>query len=176
MKNVLFLQSWYSKIDDNWYGWLKAEVEKKGYKAVFRDISELRNDTPDLEKILNLIKELNVPDRETTVVAHSLGCLVAMRLAEIFSFKKMILVSGWDYDDLTKEHELFWKTKIDHKKIKNNVKEIIVVHSDNDPYFTAFNAEEMSKRLGGQFILIPGGGHFASKEKCVTLPQLLNLL
>lgn len=176
MKKVLFLHSWYSSATANWYEWLKTELSKLGYETCFPDIAELRKDVPDMSVILRDIDKLAFLDENTVVIGHSIGCLLAMRLAEKHTFKKLILVSGWDFDDLTEGHVHFWKTKIDHATIKNNVKERVVVHSDNDPYITAITASDMSKRLESQFVLIPGGGHFASKEKCTTLPQLLDLL
>ena len=88
----------------------------------------------------------------------------------------MFLVAGWDFDDLTYEHRLFWKTKINHKKIKKNVKEIYCISSDNDPYTTAFTVEEMNKRLGGKFILIKGAGHFTEKDGVKKIPDLLQYI
>jgi uncharacterized protein len=176
MKKVLFLHSWYSKATDIWYGWLKTELEEQGYSTCFPDLPELRKDVPNMGLILQDIEKLSFIDENTTVIGHSIGCLLAMRLAETHPLKKMILVSGWDFDDLTAGHIYFWKTKINHSAIKSNVKERVVVHSDNDPYITAITAEDMSKRLAAEFILIPRGGHFSSKEKCNQLPQLLSLL
>ena len=63
-----------------------------------------------------------------------------------------------------------------HDLIKKNVKEIYCISSDNDPYITAFQVEEMSKRLGSKLIFIKKGGHFASKEKMKQIIQLLPLL
>jgi predicted alpha/beta hydrolase family esterase len=173
---VLFLQSWYSKVTDNWYPWLKGELDKKGYETYFPDIPELRKAVPDMAKILKFIESLKAIDKDTIIIGHSIGNLLAMRLAEKHKLKQMILVSAWDYDDLCEGHVKFWKTKINHAKIKKNVKDITVVHSNNDPYFTQSSAEGTTKRLGAKFVLIKGGGHFGSKEKTKKLPQILKLL
>lgn len=176
MKKVLFLQSWYSNISDNWYPWLKTELEKKGYTTYFPDMPEMRKDMPNMNTILKHIESLHIIDDDTIVIGHSLGCLLAMRLAEQHTLKQMILVSGWDFDDLTEGHTLFWKTKIDHVRIKRNVNNIVVIHSDNDPYYTAIAAEDMSKRLGAKFVLIRNGSHFTAKSGCFKIPKLLELL
>lgn len=176
MKNAVFLQSWYSQITDNWYGWLKGELEKKGYKAHFIDFPEMRKDAPDMGTVLSQIESLNIINSETTIIGHSLGCLLSMRLAEKYSFKKVILVSGWDFDDLTEGHKSFWKNKLNHGAIKNNVKERFVIHSDNDPYFTQITAQDMAQRLDAEFVLIPGGGHITAKDGFTALPQILPLL
>lgn len=176
MKKVLFLQSWYSKVIDNWYPWLKKELEGKGYTTFFPDIQEMRKDVPDMSKILKYVKSLKIIDKDIVIVGHSLGNLLAMRLAEKIKYKQMILVSAWDYDDLCEGHKLFWKTKINHSKIKENVKNITVIHSDNDPYYTAIAAEDTSKRLNAKFILIKGGGHFGTDEGTKKMPEVLKLL
>ena len=173
---VLFLQSWYSKVTDNWYPWLKKELEKKGYTTYFPDIPEMRKDVPDMSKILKYLESLNLIDKDTIIIGHSLGNLLAMRLAEKFQYKQIILVSAWDYDDLCDGHKLFWKTRINHQKIKEHVKNITVIHSDNDPYYTAIAAEDTSKRLNAKYILIKGGGHFGSKEGTKKMPEILELL
>ncbi|HLE48519.1 MAG TPA: alpha/beta hydrolase [Patescibacteria group bacterium] len=176
MKNVLFLQSWYSKVTDNWYPWLKKELEKKGFITHFPDIPEMRKDVPEMSKILKFIESLKIIDKDTIIIGHSLGNLLAMRLAEKHRYKQMILVSAWDYDDLCEGHRLFWKTKINHSKIKGNVKNITVIHSDNDPYYTSISAEDTSKRLNARYILIKGGGHFTAKERTKKIPEILELL
>lgn len=176
MKKVLFLQSWFSNIDDNWYGWLKKELDKKGYISNFTDIPEFRKKVPNLTTILNTVKKLKFIDKNTVVIGHSLGALAAMRLAEKEKIKFLILVSGWDFDDLTEEHKYFWKTKMNQQKIKRNVKDIFVIHSDSDPYINKFQAEGMAKRLGAKFILIKGAGHFQTQDGYTKLPQILKLL
>lgn len=176
MKKALFLQSWYSTLNDNWYPWLKKQLEKKGYDTNFTDLPEIRKDTPDMPKMLKYITAMKFIDKDTTIIGHSLGTLLAMRLAEENPFMKMILVSGWDFDDLTDGHRLFWKNKINHDAIKKNVGEIIVIHSDNDPYVTACTSEDMAKRLGAKFVLIKGGGHFQTKDGFTKMPKLLEFL
>jgi uncharacterized protein len=176
MKKTLIIHAWFNKPENNWYPWLKSELEKKGYSVDLPDIPELRKDIPDLKSILTLIEKNVKPNSDTVVIGHSLGCLVAMRLAEQHQYKKMILVSGWDFDDLTEGHKKFWKSKINHVKIQKNVSEIIIVHSDNDPYITACQAEDMSKRLNGRFVLVKGAGHFTSKDGITKIPELLQFV
>jgi len=136
----------------------------------------MNTNLPDMKKMLRCIDTSKYINRETIVIGHSLSCALAMRLAEKNKFSKMFLIAGWDYDDLFAPHKLFWPNKINHKKIKINVKEIFCVTSDNDPYTTAFQTNEMNKRLNGKFILIKKAGHFGEKDKCNKIPQLLDFL
>lgn len=134
----------------------------------------MNTDLPDLEAQLPVaaafLKE------NTIVIGHSLGSLLAMRLAEKFTFGKMILVAGWDFNELTIEHQLFWKNPIDHASIKQHVSDIVCVTSDNDPYITAITVDDMSKRLGAKYMLIKGAGHFTSSYGITEIPELLELI
>lgn len=173
MGKALILHAWYNKPENNWYPWLKKELERKGYKVYLPELPTMDTDLPDMNSQLAFIRSLFPIDENTTIIGHSLSCLLAMRLAEDNPYQKMILVAGWDFDDLTAEHKLFWPDKIDHRSIKNNVKEIFCFSSDNDPYFTACQQKEMSKRLNGKLILIKGAGHFTQKENIIKIPELL---
>ena len=151
-------------------------MEDKKYQAFLPEIPTFNTKLPQLQTSLEFIEKNYPVDANTTVIGHSLGCILALRLAEKYVYKKMILVAGWDYDDLTEEHKSFWPNKINHAKIRENVKEIYCVTSDNDPYTTLFNVEAMNKRLGGKLIVIKHRGHFGSNEKCKQIPQLLSLI
>jgi len=112
MKTALILHAWYSKPNDNWYPWLKKKLEGKGYEVYIPDLPTMGTNLPDLKKQLDFVEKNFKLDKDTIVFGHSLGTLLAMRLAEKYSFKKMFLVAGWDFNDLTFEHRLFWKTQM----------------------------------------------------------------
>jgi len=177
MKQTLLLHGWFQKPTENWFPWLRQELEKSGYTVSVPDLPTMQTNSPRLDKLLKVIDKTTTIDRQTTIIGHSLGCLIGLRLAEKFCFNKLILVAGWDFNDLTFEHRFFWKIPINHKKIISNVKNIVVIHSDNDPYITAFQAEEMSKRLKAvKFVLVKGAGHFGKDDHYTQLPQILKFV
>jgi predicted alpha/beta hydrolase family esterase len=149
----------------------------KGYQTLFPQLPTIKTDNPSLPKILAYLTKLNIPDKDTIVITHSLGSLVAFRLAEKQAFKKLIVVAAWDYNDLCIGHKSFWvKPLLDHAKIRKNVQDITVIHSGNDPYVTANISGEMSKRLGAKDMLVRGAGHFAKKASWVHLKKLIGLV
>ena len=176
MKNALMLHAWYSNPEDNWYPWLKTKLEEKYYQVFSPKIPTFDSASPQLKTSMDFIEKNSPIVKETIIIGHSLSCLLAMRLAEKYLCKKMILVAGWDFDDLTKEHKSFWLNKIDHEKIRRNVKEIYCITADNDPYITLFQVQEMVKRLGGKLVLVKKGGHFATAEKTKQIVQLLPII
>lgn len=176
VKTALILQGWYQKPSSNWYPWLKTELEQKGYSVYLPDLPTIHTDRIDMNAQLSFIDKLLTIDKEIIIFGHSIGCLLGMRLAEIYAYRKMFLIAGWDFDDLTESHKLFWPNKLNHEKIKQNVNEIFCFSSDNDPYMTAFTVEEMSKRLGGKFILVKGAGHFTDQFGVNAIPELLEYI
>ena len=176
MIKAIILHAWYEKPDMNWYPWLKGELEEKGYTVFVPDLPTMSTDAPDLKTLMQFVEDLTEIDSNTVIVGHSLGALLAMRLAEKYKFAKMFLVAGWDYNDLTVEHQSFWPNMIDHAAIKSHVKEIYCVESDNDFVLTAFMAEEMCKRFSGKFILVKGAAHFLGNDGITQIPKLLEFL
>lgn len=172
-RKAIILHGWNGKPESNWFPWLKRELEKKNYAAYLPQIPTMETDMPDMNKQLEFISKLTDINRDTIIFGHSLGCLLAMRLAEKYQYQKMFIVAGWDFDDLTEGHKLFWPNKINHAQIKRHVKEIYVIHSNNDPYITACQAEDMSKRFGAKFILVKNAGHFS--EKCGGIKEIPEL-
>lgn len=173
MKSALILHAWLNGTDKHWYLWLKTELESQGYTVYLPEIPTMNTQSPDLVTQMDFIEKTVPLDQDFIIFGHSLSCLLAMRLAEKHTFRKMFLVAGWDFDDLTPEHASFWPNKINHEEVKKNVKEIFVTSSENDPYMSAFTMEEMSKRLGGKYIFIKGAGHFTEEYGITKIPELL---
>jgi len=176
MKKALILQGWYQRPDSNWYQWLKDSLEDSGYEVYLPDLPTIHTRRPDWAQIESAVRAVVEINKDLTIIGHSLGCLMALRLAEKDVYGKMILVSGWDFNDLTREHETFWSKPLNHKIIRKNVKDIVCFGSDNDPYFTFFTVDEMSKRLGGKSVLVKGAGHFTDKFSVTEVPQVLKFV
>lgn len=176
-KNALVLPGWYCNPSSNWYPWLKTELEKRGYQVFLPTLPTMDTDLPDLETQLTYLQNNFDINENTLIIGHSLGSVLALRLAEKHKLGQLILVSGWDFDDLTIEHQKFWSNKINHQLIKSNVSDITCITSDNDPYFSMFQTQEMAKRLNAKFVLIENAGHFTEDKFDITqIPQILELI
>ncbi len=176
MKKALILHAWFSTPKDNWYSWLKAELEKKGYEVWLPELPTMPTKDLDLEAMLKFIMEHNFVDKETVVIGHSLGSVVAMRLAENIEFGKAILLAAWDFNDLTPEHACFWTRPIDHLRIRSNVKELVITISDNDPFITSLQAEEMAKRFGAKVLRVGTRGHYGAEDGVTEVPEILEFV
>lgn len=176
MKQVLILQGWPQKTTSHWYPWLKKQLEKKGYQVFLPAIPTMYTKHPHMPTQIKYLESLLKIDKETVIIGHSLGTQLAMRLAERHAYKTMILVGGWDFNDLTAGIESFWSKPLNHKKIIQNTSIRYVIHSDNDPYVTKLIAGDMAGRLKAEFVFITKGGHFMDSDGYKQFPKLLKLI
>ena len=82
IQKALILHAWYSKPESNWYPWLKKQFEDKNYQVFLPKIPTFNTNEPQLKTSMEFIEKDYPVDVNTTVVGHSLGCLLALRLAE----------------------------------------------------------------------------------------------
>lgn len=175
MKNVLILHGTNSNSSENWFPWLKGELEKIGYKVWVPDLPHAEK--PNIERYNQFLlanKEW-VFDNESIIIGHSSGAIEILgllpSLPEDTVVSTCILVGSFK-DDLGWDSlkELFL-TPFDFEKIKKHAKQFIFIHSDNDPYCPLEHAEYLSEKVNGKLIVIRGQGHFSGPK--VTIPQLL---
>jgi len=174
MQQVIILHAWGNAPEDYWYPLLANELTKKGYRVVIPELVD--KDKPELGTWRECVLSKTKIDGSTIIIGHSLGAVLALKLAEEFKFDTLITVAGWDYWDRTPEHESFFRTIIDQNKIIENVKSRIVFHSDNDPYVTKILAGEFADRMKAKFNLVVGKAHFTAKDGVTEMPEIVSVL
>ena len=103
-------------------------------------------------------------NNETILIRHSAGSPLILSVLENINIKinKAILVAGFS-KPLNKNSERILQNKYDWNKIKNNIKEIIFINSDNDPWgCNDVQGRYMFDKLGGKLIILHGEGHIGS--------------
>ena len=117
-------------------------------------------------------------DGNTIIVAHSLGGVFALRLLEKLKHpvRAVFLVgtpigvkpiANYDRDSAFSGFDFDWST------IKTNAGHFSIYHSDNDPYVSLGNGEQLAKELEVKLIFIPDAGHFNKKAGYTSFPDLL---
>lgn len=172
MKNAIILHGTSCNPNSFWQPSIKKFLQKKGYNVW---VPQLPNaDKPNLKEQLLFILggEFN---SETILIGHSAGCPLILSILENINVRisKAILVAGYarklgkmekqSLKKLEKDAEPILQEKYDWNKIKKNVKDIIFINSNNDPW--GCNDEEgyyMFKKLGGTLIIREGEGHMGS--------------
>lgn len=178
MKNAIIIHGTYGNPDENWFPWLKGELEKIGYHV---DIPSFP--TPDnqnfgswMDVFSDYGKKLN---SDSIIIGHSLGAAFILAIIELLDYpvKAVFLVSGFlgllgndEFDELNKD---FVVRKFDWDKIKRNANGIYIYHSDNDPYVPLDKAYDLAGNLGVEPNVIGGAGHFNEKSGYIKFPQLL---
>ncbi len=182
MKNAIILHGTDATSKDNWFPWVKEELEFEGWSVWVPNLPKANK--PNIKrynKYLGEQKEFEL-NEETVLIGHSSGAVAILGLLQSLPkdviVKRIVLVGafrndlGWD-----SLKELF-EEPFDFEKIKEQVKEVTLIHSDNDPYIRLEQAEYLAEKLNGELIILKGQKHFSESmdPKYNTFPFLVELL
>lgn len=180
--NVIILHGTGGYSGENWFPWMKEQLERRGYRVFVPDLPD--SDFPNGEKWADYVIQ-NTPfefDEEMVIVGHSAGAalipMLLQKLAADTRVKKAILVSGF-HDTLGWEKlKDLQNVVVDYDRVKQEAEEFILLHSDNDPYVDLSQAEWLAGKLGGQLRVLKGQGHFniGSSPKYKEFPKLLSII
>jgi len=162
---------------ENWFPWLKKELEAQDYRVIVPDFPHAER--PALAEWLEHFRAYeDLVDDRTIFVGHSLGGALALRLLERAKkpIRACILVAsvwgimGNDFDPVM---NTFTKQPYDWPVIRGNARNFMVIHGDNDPYIRLSLAEELARNLGTTVETISGGGHLNTTAGFAEFPFLL---
>jgi leucyl-tRNA synthetase len=164
------------KKNDFWI-WLKEELEKRGSAVEMYDLPT--NGNPNIETQVKFLLEKHKFDKNTIVIAHSLGCVDAFKLLPKLEnkLKKLILVApalSSNLADGKKRPELEAATdwKFDFEKIKNKTNEIVVIRDSNDDVIFPAWPQEISNKLNAKLVTIKANmPHFNSSREPIILNE-----
>lgn len=154
---------------ENWFPWLKQELEAKGYNVIVPQFPSPPVVPARVSEWFNVLKEYDkYIDENTVFVGHSLGGIFTLRVLEklehpvkaaffvgapigvkpILNYDRDSSFSGFDFD---------WDN------IRSKAKNFVVYQSDDDPYVGLGNGKELARHLGIELSFIPNAGHFNTK-------------
>lgn len=178
MREVLVFHGTGGSSEGNWFPWLKEELEKEGCQVFVPQFPDPREDN-NLEDWLEVLKQYGSHINENTIlVGHSLGGLFLLRVLErlekpvsaAFLVSASVGVKPILYFD---SDEKFSGFEFDWEKIRKGAKQFSVYHSDNDPYVSLGNGEELAKQLGVDLTFIPNAGHINAESGYKKFNQIL---
>lgn len=183
MKNAIILHGTGNGPQNNWFQWLKIELESMGYDVWVPNLP--KNDTPDIKRYNEFIfshKEFSF-NEETILIGHSSGAVailgILQNLPSNIKINSAYLIGVFKEAPGEKEFEGLFNEPFDFEKIMSHVNKMIYIHSDNDPYCPLNHAEYLSERTKGELVVIPGQQHFSistAGEKYKEFPALLELI
>lgn len=167
--------------DNNWFHWLRRELEKRGYKVFLPELPH--PEKPNAKRYTEFLFKNWEFDEDSIVIGHSSGATACLWLAQEVTKEKqlgeIICVSPFytnagNYENLTDVASY----KYDWSKISQGAKKRCVIYSDNDPYISKKEMEFIADRIDAQKLLIPGQKHFSLGygPKYKKFPQLLDLI
>ncbi len=183
MKNTLILHGTGGNPKENWFDWLRLELEKQNHKVW---VPQLPNsEEPNIERYNKFI--LNNKDwefnSESILVGHSSGAVEILGLLEALPEGTVLdtcyLVGVFENDLGWNALNGLFREPFNFKTIKNKSKRFILIHSDNDPYIPLEQAKNIREKLDGVLILLRGQKHFSvstAGNKYKRFPFLLDLI
>lgn len=185
MKKVYIVHGWDGNPDEPLFVWLDKKLSARGY-AVER-LAMPEPETPMIEAWVRKLQESVVPDAETILVGHSVGCQAVMRYIETVPEEAriagMVLLAPWmKLDQTTIEEEgeevveiarPWMETPIDFNKVKMIAGRVIAIFSDNDDFVELSQKDFFEEKLAAQTVVEHEKGHFSPAENISELPSAL---
>jgi hypothetical protein len=184
MPNVFIIHGAYGTPEENWFPWLKRELEKIGctvYVPAFP--------TPEGQSLsawLAVFKQYEKYVRGDSIfVGHSIGATFILdllmhmqkKVRAIFLVSCFVTPAIDPNNEVTEINKTFYEKPFDWETIKALCGDAYVIGSDNDPYVTVEMVRGVSQQLGGApLIVIKGAGHFNEKAGYTEFPQLLGMI
>jgi len=175
---VFIIHGAYGHPNENWFPWLKEELEKRKIKVYIPKFPTPQGQT--LENWFKIFREyMNILDEKTIMVGHSLGPAFILNILERSEkrIKAAFLVAPFIgllnnpiFDAINKT---FVDKEFDWDKIRNNCKKFYVYSSDNDPYVPLEKGIFIANKLNAKFTIVNGAGHFNEASGYVKFELLL---
>lgn len=163
--------------EDHWFGWLAAQLDARGIPTTVPALPD--PEAPDPGRWLSAVAaSVGTPDEGSVLVAHSLGCLTALRhlcsLEGPWRLGAAVLVSGF-VDPLPSLPTLDSHVgpPLDLARIRDRISSLTLIRSDEDPYVPPSHTDRLAGLLGTASQVVPGAGHFLAADGVTSLPAAL---
>jgi uncharacterized protein len=164
--------------EGNWFLWLKSELEQLGIPTAVP-----RFPTPEGESLEAWLDVLDAESQKigpsSLLIGHSKGGMFLLKVLErlMEPVEAAIFVSapiGVKPIRYYEEDKRFSNFEFDWPAIRNKARSFVVFHSDNDPYVSLANGEQLAKELGVELSFIPNAGHLNAESGYTRLQPLLD--
>ncbi|MBC3762199.1 RBBP9/YdeN family alpha/beta hydrolase [Quadrisphaera oryzae] len=159
---------------DHWFGWLAEQLEAAGVETQIPALPDPMN--PDPVRWEHHVRAaLGTPDEQTSVVAHSLGCLTVLRclsrLPERWRLGTLVLVAGFvERLPALPNLDAYIADGCDVTGISEHVGRVVIIRSEDDAFVPPAHSDRLAALLDAPVRVIPGAGHFLAAEGVTALP------
>eukprot|EP00914_Ancora_sagittata_P023204 GHVO01045951.1.p1 GENE.GHVO01045951.1~~GHVO01045951.1.p1 ORF type:complete len:217 (+),score=22.58 GHVO01045951.1:28-678(+) len=157
----------------NWYPWVRDQLDRlPGVQAQLQNM-------PDPvyareKKWIPFMRNNLHCDEDTIILGHSSGCEAAMRFAETYKVKGIVLVSAY-HTDMGKEYERisgYFDRPWEWAKIRENTGFIVQFGSTDDHAVPFAEQQEVATQLGSELKKYSDRGHFLQFE----FPEVVDVI
>ncbi len=170
MRNIFIIHGSYGNPEENWFPWLKYELEILGHHVVLPQYpipksQDLAYGGHVLSAWIDKFDEYKeYVNNESILVAHSRGCVFSYRiLARKIPLHAAFLVAPWItyrwYPKGWIKIDSFHKDPFEWEKMKKGAKYIEVFQSTNDE-IPVSEGKQIAQNLNAELILVENAGHF----------------
>lgn len=184
MKKAVILHGTDGSPSENWFSWLKGELEKDGFRVFLPELPN--NHTPNRKVYNDFLIASGWDFANNLVIGHSSGAVSILNMLSDNRFpriKTAVLVGAWAHmkdTDLDRDQfkDLFPAPNFDFAIIKQKAERFIFIHSVDDPYCPIDQARYLCDELGGTFYQFEGMKHFSTglDERFKVFPGLLDII
>lgn len=164
MKNAIILHGLGATPEKYWYQYVEKELSNQGFNVWLPQLPNTAE--PDPEEQLDFILKNGQFTSETTLIGHSSGCPLLLRVLEKIDVKinQAFLVAGY-FEPIKYEPSNQFLKKFDWEKIKDHCEHFTFINSDNDPWGCNDKQGRVAfDKLGGKQIIMHGEGHMGSNS------------
>ncbi|HIE5766529.1 TPA: RBBP9/YdeN family alpha/beta hydrolase [Proteus mirabilis] len=179
-KRVVIVHGYTASPKDNWFPWLKEELESLGYDVSIPMMPEPNHPNPN-EWQQRLTDENIILDKDTILVGHSLGCITLLRFlseraSENIKIGGYILVAGFNREQKTlPELNSHIYNKLNYIKLVKLSDKRVSLISSNDWVVSPDSSKHLASELQTQIVIENDAGHFLDKEGYIKLPVMLDI-
>ncbi|MFH1916085.1 MAG: alpha/beta hydrolase [Nanoarchaeota archaeon] len=183
--NAFIIHGAYGTPQENWFPWLKSELEDLGCKVYVPKFP-----TPEGQNLINWMKIINEYKKEfnneTIFIGHSIGPAFILNILEQLDkpIRAAFFIAGfigkftgkWADPQFNLINKTIAEKTFNWQKIRHNCTSFYLFYSDNDPYVPQEKALELGQSLLVKPILVKNGGHFNKDAGFSEFPLLLDYI
>lgn len=150
--NYILLHGFTGSPDKNFFPWLKDQLKKAGHTVEVPKMPNTNN--PDVYEQVKYVLAKCKFDKNTILVGHSLGSVVAMKILERLKnpIYKTVLAAGFaelKFKDRERPFEKGFDWKFDFHTIHRNAGSVVLLRDKNDSAVRNEQIEHLQKWIGG---------------------------
>lgn len=178
MSKIFIIHGTEGYPEENWFPWLKNELENLGHQVFVPQFPSPPVVAAKITEWFEVWKEYEkYPDENSIIIGHSLGGIFTLRVLEKLQnpIKAAVFVGTpigirpiLNYD----RDQAFSGFDFNFQNIKTKAKKFVIYQSEDDPYVSLANGEELAEKLGVTLDFIPNAGHFNTRAGFTKFDEL----